>query len=111
MERLEQYRQFILQIIAEHNRYKPSYGDLEQLTIADTQNDHYQLTTIGWEGDLRVFRSLIHIDIKGDKIWIQHDGTEIGVANQLIELGVPKKAIVLGFHDPAARKFTEFAVN
>ena len=45
------------------------------------------------------------------KIWIQYDGTEVGVANELIELGIPKKSIVLGFHDPNARKFTEFAVN
>ena len=111
MAQLEQYRQFIQQLLAEHNKYKPSYGDIEQFTIIDTQNDHYQLVTVGWEGDRRVFSCLIHIDIKGDKIWIQHDGTEVGVANQLIELGVPKQAIVPGFHDPNARKFTEFAVN
>ncbi|NES69674.1 MAG: XisI protein [Okeania sp. SIO2D1] len=42
---------------------------------------------------------------------MQHDGTEVGVTNELIELGIPKKSIVLGFHDPNARKFTEFAVN
>ena len=56
-------------------------------------------------------RSFFLIDIKGDKIWIQYDGTEVGVANELIELGIPKKSIVLGFQDPNARKFTEFAVN
>ncbi|MBP0011683.1 MAG: XisI protein [Roseofilum sp. SID3] len=111
MGRLDEYRQAVLKVIAEHHKYKSSYGDLEQFIISDTQNDHYQLTSIGWNGDRRIFSSLIHIDIKGDKIWIQHDGTEIGVANQLIELGVPKKAIVLGFHDPNARKFTEFAIN
>ncbi|HBR00756.1 MULTISPECIES: XisI protein [unclassified Roseofilum] len=111
MGRLDEYRQAVLKVIAEHHKYKSSYGDLEQFIISDTQNDHYQLTSIGWNGDRRIFSSLIHIDIKGDKIWIQHDGTEIGVANQLIELGVPKKAIVLGFHDPNARKFTEFAID
>ncbi|MDB9517041.1 XisI protein [Roseofilum reptotaenium CS-1145] len=111
MGRLDEYRQAVLEVIAEHHKYKSSYGDLEQFIISDTQNDHYQLTSIGWNGDRRIFSSLIHIDIKGDKIWIQHDGTEIGVANQLIELGIPQKAIVLGFHDPNARKFTEFAID
>ncbi|MEB3232921.1 MAG: XisI protein [Leptolyngbyaceae bacterium] len=109
MEKLTQYRQWIQQILAEHNRVKPAYGDLEQFTIFDTQNDHYQLATIGWDGDRRVFSCLIHIDIKGDKIWIQHDGTEVGVANELVKLGVPSTSIVIGFHDPSARKFTEFA--
>ena len=111
MERLDEYRHAVLEVLAEHHKYKSSYGDLEQFIITDTENDHYQLTSIGWNGDRRIFSSLIHIDIKGEKIWIQHDGTEIGVANQLIELGVPKKAIVLGFHDPDARKFTEFAID
>ncbi|NEP77678.1 MAG: XisI protein [Okeania sp. SIO3B3] len=111
MEQLETYRQLVQQVIAEHNKYKPSHGDIEQFTIVDTQNDRYQLGTVGWDGHHRVFGCLIHIDIKGDKIWIQYDGTEVGVANELIELGIPKKMIVLGFHDPNARKLTEFAVN
>lgn len=111
MGKLEQYRQWVQQVLAEHNQYKPSYGEVEQFTIVDTQNDHYQLTTVGWEGDLHIFSCLIHIDIKDDKIWIQHDGTEVGIANKLIELGIPSQAIVLGFHDPNARKLTQFAVG
>ena len=111
MERLNQYRQLIQHVLREHNKFKPSYGSLEQFTIFDTQNDHYQLATVGWDGDRRVFSCLIHIDIKGDKIWIQHDGTEVGVANELVELGVPKQSIVIGFHDPNARQLTEFATG
>ncbi|WP_416670255.1 XisI protein [Egbenema bharatensis] len=111
MERLNQYRQWVQQVLTEHNQFKPAYGSLEQFTIFDTQNDHYQLATVGWDGDRRVFSCLIHIDIKGDKIWIQHDGTESGVANELVELGVPKQSIVIGFHDPNARRLTEFAIG
>ena len=111
MEQLNQYRQWIQQLLTEHNKLKPSYGNLEQFTVFDTQNDHYQLVTVGWEGDRRVFSCLVHIDIKGDKIWIQHDGTEVGIANELVELGAPKKVIVLGFHDPNARHLTEFAIG
>ncbi|MGF1512355.1 MAG: XisI protein [Elainellaceae cyanobacterium] len=109
--KLAQYRQWVQQLLATHNQFKPSYGDLEQFVILDTQNDHYQLGTVGWDGDRRIFSCLIHIDIKGDKIWIQHDGTEAGVANELVELGVAKQSIVIGFHDPNARKHTEFATG
>ncbi|HDN27464.1 MAG TPA: hypothetical protein ENG03_10300 [Thioploca sp.] len=31
---------------------------------------------------------VLHIDIKDGKIWIQHDGIEVGIANELIALGV-----------------------
>jgi len=48
---------------------------------------------------------------KNGKIWIQHDGTERGVANDLVEWGVPKEAIVLAFHAPYRWQYTGFAVN
>ena len=32
-----------------------------------------------------------------NKIWIQHDGTEIGIAKELVALGISKQDIVLGF--------------
>ncbi len=51
------------------------------------------------------------LDIKNGKSWIQHDGTEVGIANQLVELGVPSQDIVLAFHEPEVRQFTDFAVG
>lgn len=59
----------------------------------------------------RVYGCIIHIDIKDSKIWIQRDGTETGVANELVTAGVPKQDIILGFHAPYKRKFTEFAAG
>jgi hypothetical protein len=50
------------------------------------------------------------MDLKGDKIWIQRDGTECGVANELVELGVPKEHIVLAYQPPYKRPYTAFAV-
>ncbi|KAF3891318.1 XisI protein [Tolypothrix bouteillei VB521301] len=42
---------------------------------------------------------------------IQHDGTEGGIANELTSRGVPHKDIVLAFHSPFKRQFTELAVS
>jgi len=33
-----------------------------------------------------IFR--LHIDIIDQKIWIQQDGTETGIANELVNLGI-----------------------
>ncbi|MEB3882768.1 element excision factor XisI family protein [Lyngbya sp. CCY1209] len=46
MKQLNPYRQLIQKVLAEHSRYKLSYGDLEQFTIYDTENDPDQLTTV-----------------------------------------------------------------
>ncbi len=54
---------------------------------------------------------MLHIDIIDRKLWIQQDGTEEGVAVDLVAAGIPKEHIVLGFRTPEQRKITEFAVS
>ena len=84
--------------------------ETEVQLIFDLERNHYLLMLVGWHNQRREYGSLIHIDIKDDKIWIQSDGTEVGVANELVEAGVPQKDIVLGFKSPFKRQFTEYAV-
>ncbi|BAZ21134.1 XisI protein [Kalymmatonema gypsitolerans NIES-4073] len=54
---------------------------------------------------------MLHLDIIDGKIWVQQDGTEVGIANKLVEIGVPKHDIVLGIDPPKMRQYTEFAVG
>jgi XisI protein len=108
---IEAYRQYIQQLLSERAQRVGMRDGVEMQTLFDTQHDHYQLTYVGWRGDQREFGCVLHLDIKEGKIWIQHDGTEVGIANQLVELGVPKEDIVLAFHAPFMRQFTSFAVG
>jgi hypothetical protein len=57
-----------------------------------------------------VHGAIIHVDLRGEKISIQHDGTERGIAEDLIEAGIPPEHIVLAFHSPEVRQHTGFAV-
>ncbi|MDZ7968089.1 MAG: XisI protein [Nostoc sp. DedSLP03] len=107
MERIN-YRELVQTILKRHSIHH-SNDDTEVQLIFDTERDHYQVLHLGWEELRRVYGCIIHIDIKDGKIWIQRDGTETGVANELVTAGVPKQDIILGFHAPYKRKFTEFA--
>jgi hypothetical protein len=49
---------------------------------------------VGWQEEKRIYACPIHIDIKDGKIWIQQDFTEAGIAQQLLDQGVPKSDIV-----------------
>jgi hypothetical protein len=109
MERIN-YSQLIQEILTQHS-VNDSKNDTEIQLIFDTKRHHYQVLNIGWKEQKRIYGVIIHLDIKDDKIWIQRDGTEIGIANQLITAGVPKQDIVLGFHAPYKRSLTEFAVS
>jgi hypothetical protein len=103
----------LVQSILERHSVHHSDDDTEVELIFDTKRDRYQVIHLGWEeeGMRRVYGCIIHIDLKDGKIWIQRDRTEIGVANELVEAGVPTSDIVLGFHSPYKRPYTEFAVS
>lgn len=101
----------VLQRILKHHVENRLNSKTEVHLIFDTGRDRYQLLHIGWEDLSRVFGCIIYVEIKDGKIWIERDGTEIGVANELVEAGVPKQDIVLAFKAPYRRKFTEFAVG
>lgn len=110
MDKVENYRQIIQKILTEYAKIPYSYGEISSKTIFDSENDSYILLTVGWNDIRRVHGILVHLEIIGEKIWIQRDGTENGIAHDLEKAGVPKNDIVLGFHPPDVRPFTEYAV-
>jgi hypothetical protein len=123
---VEQYRQIIKQLILEraerrsHQPITPEGEGIETQAVIDCDTlpalsfayrDRYLLLHTGWRGNRRTHGCSLHLDIINGKIWIQHDGTEVGIATQLLEMGVPKDDIVLAFHSPYIRQFTEFATH
>ena len=109
MERIN-YAQLIQELLTQHSANDLENGTETQL-IFDQERHHYQVVNLGWKEQKRIYGVIIHVDLKDGKIWIQRDGTEIGIANQLIAAGVPKQDIVLGFQAPYKRNLTEFAVS
>lgn len=60
---------------------------------------------VGWDGTQRVHAPLLHVDIMDGKLWIQHDGTEAGIASEFVAEGVPRASLVLAFKHPSRRKY------
>lgn len=109
MEKIN-YPQIIQNILKQHSGNDFANGSEVQL-LFDTERHHYQVLNIGWKEQKRIFGVIIHVDIKDNKIWIQRDGTEVGIANELVAHGVPKEDIVLGFYAPYKRQFTDFCAD
>ena len=113
MDKLDQYRKCIQEVLTAHHQLHPANADegVERQLLLDRERDHYQLLKIGWRhGNEPVFGCSIHLSIKDGKIWIERDFTEYGIANELMDRGVPKEDIVLAFHAPYKRPYTGFAV-
>ncbi len=111
MDPVSRYRQIVREVLDEYARYKPSYGEVQTELIADAETGHYELMHVGWHGQRRIHGSVIHIDIVGDKVWIQHDGTSDAIAEELVRRGVPRDHVVLGFQPADLRPHTNFGVG
>jgi XisI protein len=105
------YAQIVRELLNQHSQHKPANGDIEVETIFDLKHDRYQIVQMGWKRQRRVHHCMMHIDIRDGKIWLLHNTTEHELAIELMELGVPKSDIVLGFCPPEMRHFTDFAVQ
>lgn len=106
----DRYPQIIENILTEYAAIPYTYSDVETEVVFDRANQRYLLVNVGWQGDQQIHSCLVHINVLNDKIWILRDGTEEGVATDLERAGVPKHRIVLGFHPPVLRPYTEYAV-
>lgn len=111
--KLEQCQEIIEKILREYAAIPYAfYDNLKQELIISENHRHYLLITSGWENDdIRVHGCVVHLEIINDKIWIHRDGTEDGLADELVNNGIPKSQIVLGFHPPEIRTYTDFAVS
>jgi hypothetical protein len=110
MDSLNHYAEIVRQTletlasVPHHNRA------ISDRVVCDTEKGNFVWLVEGWNGSTRVHHCLVHIEIIDGKIWVQKDRTEEGIATQLEAAGVPKENIVLGFHPPDIRPYTEYAV-
>ncbi len=98
-------RQIIEKALAEYAAVPYAYGNVETQTVFDRASDHYLLMIVGHDAGKRVHGCLVHIDIIDDKIWVQRDGTEHGMAVDLIRAGIAPERIVLAFSAAGPRPY------
>ena len=109
---IESYAEIIKKVLSRYaallnRRPRP---EKETFFSFDEQNNRYFLHTIGWDGTKRIWNTTVYVHLNDGKFWIEIDWTEEGIATELLAAGVPKDNIVLAFHHPSMRQYTEFAV-
>ncbi len=112
MDKLMNYRETIKKVLADYDNFanRSSKKKSETCLIFDETHDHYLWMSVGWEGKKKIRNIQVHIRIKNEKIYIEEDWTEEGIANELLREGIFKDDIVLAFYAPETRKLTDFAV-
>lgn len=110
MDKLEKYRQIIRQVLQPYLSISYANANIHNRAAFDAETDQYLIISEGWSKKQHVHSCLIHVEIIEGKVWIQCDNTEEGIANELVTAGISQKDLVLGFHEPAVRQYTGFAL-
>ena len=114
MDKLSHYRIVIKQLLEEYERLGGTVSSDDMVVdhaMFDEQRDRYILLRTGWWEEKRVNAAALYLRLHNDKIYIEEDWTEDGIATDLLRAGVPRDDIVLAFHPPEMRQYTEFAVS
>lgn len=105
------YAKLLREILTEKiNLVKPT-SKLAEILVADDENGVFAWQAFGWMNGERQSYQRFFARLCSGKVYIEEDWTEEGIATLLMEKGVPAKDIVLEFHPPEMRQYTEFALS
>ena len=113
MDKIEKYKNLAKQIVLKvAGQANISKRGISTKIIIDDERGQYLLYHDGWREAMRVYGCFLHLEVaENGKIWLQYDGTDLVIGEQLIAQGVPKSDIVVGFHAPFMRQDTEYALG
>lgn len=110
MDRLDLFREVIPKVLQYYVDHQDSFGEIKTSLIISQDQNHFLLVDDGWQDGIRSYGVLAHAEIHNDKIYIQRDGTEQGITDDLLAAGISTQEIVLAFHPPEMRKHTGLAI-
>jgi hypothetical protein len=97
MDTSQTYRDIVKQVILGYAQLKPSHGDIRLDPVFDETRDHYALMQFGWDRGRRVRGNLIYLTLKNGKVYIEYDGMERSITEDLTNQGIPPSKIILAF--------------
>lgn len=109
--KLTKYAKILSDYLAEYASNRMSKVDIHYQFVQDNNHHHYQVVRMAWIKGIFRCDIVFHFEIKPDaKIWLWVNNTDILVTEDLVDLGIPKKDMVIGFQPPEVRAYTGYAV-
>ena len=91
-------------VLSRRAEFYASPSQFRTLTNFDREHGSFLLMDEGWDSYRRIHHVWAHIELRDGQFWIHEDGTQDGLANDLINEGVPRERIVLAFQEPREAK-------
>ncbi len=97
MDTTTHYREIVKQVILKYAKLRPSHGDIRLDAVFDETYNRYALMQVGWDRGRRIRGNLIYVTLQDGKVYVEYDGIEHGITQDLIDKGIPSESMVLAF--------------
>lgn len=117
MDKMKYYADLLREILMEYKEIdaRATNSDVElkndSVFVFDEADGVFAWFGFGWTNQGRTRAIRFFARLKDGKIHIEEDLTEEGIGTILLKKGVPPKDIVVEFHPPEMRQYTEFALS
>jgi hypothetical protein len=110
-EKQKKYGTIIASWLTEFVRIRHDAKLTQYELITDFTHHHYQVIKTGWHNNHFYHRIVIHFQIKPNgKVWLLVNNTDILLFDELMERGILKTDLVIGFLPESVRQYSGYAV-
>lgn len=110
MVQVENYANVIESVL---NAYKEqryiNAPSVEQQLIINPDKTQFLLVAVGWHNDIYTHYVVFHLQIRDNKVWLHENRTDVDIAQELVDNGIPKSSIILGFVEALLRVDSGYA--
>ena len=110
MEKIEQYKNIVQEAMEYRGKAKSMTGLTERHLIINSERTDFLILSMGWRNNSFIHHVIYHIQIRGAKIWILQNNTDVDLGELFEDEDVPRQDIVIGFLNEQQREMTKYAV-
>lgn len=112
MDSLIKYKEIASKIVTLIANKASNLENFEAILSIDSARGQYLVMSDGWDGIERNYSTIVHIEVKKDaKVWLRIDATDLEIGKELINEGVLASDLVLAFHSPQMRKYSNYSFS
>ncbi len=105
--KLNQLRRLVLQVLEMHARMPIEPAHLSSRVSQDLLNETYRLIDRDPRENGGMDHIVVELRLLGGKVLVLNDGIEYGIAEDLLEAGIPAEDIVEDFEELPSFKYAE----
>lgn len=92
------YPTILINFLSEYAALTPiNFPNATNQVVTDPENGHYLLVRLGWQDDRYHYNTVFHFDLKGNKVIVRRNQTDLDIVEELGAYGILEDDIQLAF--------------